>query len=202
MSKADVTEIYGEWMKLVELGQEGWLSAMPGGSPVDPASIPDLASSLSGTPGFDHMFGFDKKVAKLVDAAAELAAAAAELQSLTMSNWMDAYQQFATAGLSAPRTIKEALDGWFEFANESAIELQHTERFLKAQRRHVLALTEFRSAYRAIIEVYQTYTDQPSRTEVDDLSRVVHELKRELRALKREHRRSEAKPELVQERAA
>jgi len=73
-------------------------------------------------------------------------------------------------------------------ANETLTQTHRTPEFLEAQRRLTRSSTECRLAEREIMEAYCEMHHIPTRTEVDDLSRAVYELRRELRALRREAR--------------
>ena len=63
-----------------------------------------------------------------------------------------------------------------------------TPEFLDAQRRLTRSSTECRLAEREIMEAYCEMHHIPTRTEVDELARAVYELRRELRAMKRDAR--------------
>jgi hypothetical protein len=77
---------------------------------------------------------------------------------------------------------------WVETANEVLLETQRSEAFLSTQRDLVTASTDLRLAQQELAEFYSEMFGYPTRTELDDVHRTVTELRRELRAFKRESR--------------
>ncbi len=82
--------------------------------------------------------------------------------------------------------VKAALDGWLKAANEELLETQRTPAFMDAQRRMLRASMEIKARQRDIAESWSEVYQIPTRSEVDDLTKIVHELRRELRKVKRE----------------
>jgi polyhydroxyalkanoate synthase subunit PhaE len=85
---------------------------------------------------------------------------------------------------------REMLALWVETANTTLLETQRTERYLEGQRALLKASTDLRLAQRALAEYYSEMFGYPTRAELDDVHRSVTELRRELRALKRERERA------------
>ena len=81
---------------------------------------------------------------------------------------------------------------WVETANTALLETQRSESFLKSQREMLKASTDLRLAQRELAEFYSETYGYPTRAELDDVHRTVTELRRELRALKRERRGAQA----------
>ena len=77
---------------------------------------------------------------------------------------------------------------WVETANTTLLETQRSEAFLKTQRETLKASTDLRLAQRELAEYYSEMFGYPTRAELDDVHKTVTELRRELRALKRERR--------------
>jgi hypothetical protein len=69
---------------------------------------------------------------------------------------------------------------------------QRSESFLKSQREMLKSSTDLRLAQRELAEFYSETYGYPTRAELDDVHRTVTELRRELRALKRERREAQA----------
>ena len=70
------------------------------------------------------------------------------------------------------------LDRWLVIANDELIRTQRTDEFLKAQRELLAAGVTYRLKERELVEVWCETHSIPTRTEVDDLHRTVHELRR------------------------
>lgn len=153
-------------------------------------------------PYFDSVFGVDRKFGTFVEAGNNLLSANTEYQWLIGKTWLEAWQGYAStyggagdgmnarsnSGSEPPKaaSMHEMVDQWFSYANDALLQCQRTQEFLDAQKNVVKALTEFRTRHRDMVEVFQEQNHTPTRTEVDDLSRSVYELKRELRVLKKE----------------
>jgi hypothetical protein len=103
--------------------------------------------------------------------------------------WNQALQRFTKAlndNKGAPiESGRAMLDLWLGTANKALVEMHRSAEFLEAQRRVTRASTEYRLAEREIAEAFCEMHHIPTRTEVDEVQRVVTELRRELRAMKR-----------------
>ena len=64
--------------------------------------------------------------------------------------------------------------------------MHRSAEFLEAQHKVTRSSTEYRLAEREIAEAFCEMHHIPTRTEMDEVQRVVTELRRELRALKRD----------------
>ena len=84
---------------------------------------------------------------------------------------------------------------WVETANEVLLETQRSDAFLKTQRDLLKASTDLRLAQQELAEFYSEMFGYPTRTELDDVHKTVTELRRELRAFKRESRAPRPAPE-------
>lgn len=82
-------------------------------------------------------------------------------------------------------TGRQMLDLWLATANKSLVEMHRSDAFLDAQRSMTRSSTEYRLAEREIAEAFCEMHHIPTRTEMDEVQRVVTELRRELRAMKR-----------------
>jgi hypothetical protein len=109
-----------------------------------------------------------------------------------MQAWSDAYGEFcsdlnaaATKGepVHADRKLFERL---ITVINRKMQEVQRSDDFLASQRNLLEAFLLSRAREREMIEIVANAFDLPTRTEMDDAHRSVHDLKREVRALRRE----------------
>ena len=80
--------------------------------------------------------------------------------------------------------VKEALDAWLKVANAELLETQRSPEFMDAQRRLMRAGVEIKARQRETSETWCDNWQMPTRTEVDDMAKIVHELRREVRKLK------------------
>ena len=111
------------------------------------------------------------------------------MASVVKSAWARAYETFtkdhALEDLQRGDT-DEALRTWLDLANKELLDTQRSEEFLDAQRQLTVATTKLRARQSAMAEKWSRVYQMPTRTEVDDLTKIVHELRREVRSLKRE----------------
>src|SRR3712207_4670440 len=119
-----------------------------------------------------------------------------EHNKVMLEAWMKAAGAFArTLNERAEKgetleSWREVLALWVETANLVLLETQRSEAFLKTQRDVLKASTDLRLAQQEVAEYYSEMFGYPTRAELDDVHKVVTELRRELRAIKRQTRAS------------
>jgi poly[(R)-3-hydroxyalkanoate] polymerase subunit PhaE len=124
-----------------------------------------------------------------------------EHNTVMLEAWMKAVGDFAkTLNERAERgetleCSREVTALWVETANEILLEAQRSDAFLKTQRDLLKASTDLRLAQQELAEFYSEMFGYPTRTELDDVHKTVTELRRELRAFKRESRAPHPAPE-------
>jgi hypothetical protein len=103
--------------------------------------------------------------------------------------WNRAYERFMKAigekGGAPIKSGRALLDLWLATANTALVEMHRSKDFLDAQRRMTRSSTDYRLAEQEIAEAFCEIHHIPTRTEMDEMQRSVTELKRELRALRR-----------------
>jgi len=147
-------------------------------------------------PSYATLWTLDRRILRAQKLRTEWARDLASWQLIMQGAWNEALQRFVGAvhggGGEPIRTWRELADLWIGIANETLTETHRTPEFLEAQRRLTRSSTECRLAEREIMEAYCEMHHIPTRTEVDELARSVYELRRELRASKRESREASA----------
>ena len=108
---------------------------------------------------------------------------------VVQSAWNKAFERFM-ATINDPqappiKSGREMLDTWLGLANTALVEMHRSKEFLDAQRRMTRSSTDYRLAEQEIAEAFCEIHHIPTRTEMDEMQRSVTELKRELRALRR-----------------
>ncbi len=185
--------------------------AMQGSAPADPlaaemlAKIFDPKAWFSGTndldealqkmgegPRLSDLWNVERKFLSVFNAWVALRRRTLENNTVTLDAWTRAAGAFAKE-LNRRAEKAEKLDSWREMlalwvetANTTLLETQRSEAFLKAQRESLKASTDLRLAQRELAEYYSEMFGYPTRAELDDVHKTVTELRRELRALKRE----------------
>lgn len=115
--------------------------------------------------------------------------AGAEYRLITAKAWTTAFERFAKEVGTDPGQLsagpRALTDRWLAIANAELMATQRTDEFLAAQRKLLRAGVEYRIRERAMIEVWCETHSIPTRTEVDDLHKTVHLMRREMRELRK-----------------
>lgn len=150
------------------------------------ASVQKLAEG----PEFADIGLFEKHVLQSTSEWLAMREADANYRQITGAAWARAFQtynaEFAGDWSQLAGDPRKALDRWLEIANDELIRTQRRKDFLEASRKLFRASLEYRLKQRELTEIWCENHSIPTRTEVDDLHRTVTELRRELRALKRQ----------------
>lgn len=115
--------------------------------------------------------------------------AAVDFSTIMQEAWGRAFERYSedhTLEELQSGEVKEALDDWLKVANAELLETQHRPDFMDAQKRLMRASVEIRARQRDVAEAWSEAYQMPTRTEVDDMAKIVHELRREMRKMKRE----------------
>lgn len=103
--------------------------------------------------------------------------------------WLRAYQHFSDEFMDQMQSenigSEETLKRWLSIADEEMIKTLRSDEFLAAQRQLFSTGTAYKLKYREFAEMWCENHTIPTRSEVDDLHKVIYELRREVRALKR-----------------
>ena len=138
-------------------------------------------------PEFADIGTIERQVLKATREWMALREASAAYRGVTSAAWSRAFEAFSKEAAKKPALLPQGfraiLDRWLVIANEELIRTQRTEVFLKAQRELLSAGVAYRLKERDLVEVWCETHSIPTRTEVDDLHRTVHELRRQVRDL-------------------
>jgi len=154
---------------------------------------------LGGLPQFAFPM-MDRKIIALMSGWLLLFQRHSEYNIKIMQAWSDAYAELCTELQNAAaegepvHAGRELLDRMITVFNRKIQIVQRSEDFLASQRKLLDAFLSSRTRERELMEIAANFFDLPTRTEMDDAHRSVHDLKREVRALRREldHQKSEA----------
>lgn len=145
-------------------------------------------------PQLADLWQTEKRFAALFSAFAALRRAQGAHQAVMLDAWTRAAGSFAReANARAGRgesyaSGRDMMQHWVETANGVLIEVQRSEAFLASQRAVLKAATELRLAQQDVAGFMADLYGQPTRAELDDVHRSLTELRREVRALKKERR--------------
>lgn len=143
-------------------------------------------------PSFATLWDADRKSMRSYGAWLEMRNASAAHRGLLDKSWQEAHRRFLVEMAKAEAdggplidSWRKGLDHWLAIANQCLLETQRTDEFLQTQKRLLRSAMDYRLSLRELAEEFCAIHQIPGRGELDDLSRTVHELRRELRALKR-----------------
>ena len=151
----------------------------------------DLAlEQLTEGPTYATLWDLDRKIANAQKLWAQRAKDIAAYYRVVQEAWERVPLRFtkelgdpAGAPLKSGRAL---IDLWVAVANDTLLEMHRSEKFLDAQQRMTRSATAYRLQERELAEAFCAMHHIPTRTEVDEVQRMVWELRRELRALRRE----------------
>jgi polyhydroxyalkanoate synthase subunit PhaE len=171
----------------------GWFSATN--------EVDQTLQRMAEGPRLADLWNVERKFIAVFNAWVAMRRHSLEHNKVMLEAWMKAAGAFAKA-LNERAERGEALESsrevialWVETANEVLLEAQWSDAFLKTQRDLLKASTDLRLAQQELAEFYSEMFGYPTRTELDDVHKTVTELRRELRAFKRESRAPRATAE-------
>ena len=154
-----------------------------------PEQLRVMLEQIARGPQFADLALPQQKMAEAWRETVDYQEAASDMSRVMQSAWAKAYESYsATHSLEDLQSgnVNDALDAWLKAANASLLEAQGSSEFLDAQKRMLRASTEIRARQKDMAEQWSEAWQIPTRGEVDDLTLIVHQLRRELRETKRE----------------
>jgi polyhydroxyalkanoate synthase subunit PhaE len=157
-------------------------------------NMDEALQRLAEGPRLADLWDVERKFLGVFNAWVALRRRSLEHNTVMLEAWMRAAGAFAkrlnemadaSQSIESPRKL---LTLWVETANDVMLETQRSEPFLNTQREILTASTELRLAQQEVAAFYSEMFGYPTRTELDDVHKTVTELRRELRALKRQMR--------------
>lgn len=144
---------------------------------------------LTEGPTYATLWDLDRKMLNVQKLWMERARDVEQYWEVVQGAWQRATERFMKA-LNDPKAEpiksgRQMIDLWLATANKALLDMHRSEEFLEAQRRMTRSSTEYRLAEREIAEAFCEMHHIPTRTEMDEVQRVVTELRREVRALKK-----------------
>jgi hypothetical protein len=165
---------------------------------VDPRSwiggtgeLDDVLGRMAEGPRLADLWEAERRYAGVLQAWMRVRRRSLEHNAVVLQAWLQAGRLFteqlaANNGSDTKLDAKAALALWIETTNRQLLETQRSEPFLKSQAALIRATTELRMAQQELVEHFGKQYGFPTRTEMDDVHRTVTELRRELRAMRRE----------------
>ena len=217
-------EQYTHWMKAAE----NWVSASAGqqkagdkGGEQDYASqaltyllnpttfmrsgfemMDSVFRKLVNGPEFADIGMLEKKMMKSSQDWQAFRDASHRFQEVISAAWMRAYQHFSDEFFDRMQdenvSTEESLQRWLKIADEELVATLRSPEFLAAQKDLFATGTAYKLKYREFAEMWCEAHTIPTRSEVDDMHKLIYELRREVRALKRKiESGNKAKPKVA-----
>ena len=145
-------------------------------------------------PKFADIGQLESKFAALFKSWTDLRTRALEQSTIRLAAYAKAAQEFTgklrEVAKDKPLETRAQLVGlWVDVANRHLLEAQRSPEYLENQRELLRASTSFKRAQIELSDYYGEAFGIPTRGEIDDLTRMVADLKREVRADRRRRRR-------------
>ncbi len=154
-----------------------------------PAQLRVILQSIADGPKFADLATPQHEAAGTWRETLDYSQAAADMGKVMQEAWVRTYGRFnenySIEDLKSSEP-SDALNAWLEAANHELLETQRSLEFMDAQKRMIRASTEIKARQKDLAEAWSEMYQMPTRTEVEDLTKTVHELRRELRKVKRE----------------
>jgi len=82
-------------------------------------------------------------------------------------------------------SVRELSTLWYRTADATLIDTFNSLEFIEIQNEMSSAIMDFKTAQREVLEITLSAFDMPTRSEIDDAYKIIHDLKKEVRQLKR-----------------
>jgi class III poly(R)-hydroxyalkanoic acid synthase PhaE subunit len=153
-----------------------------------------LAGRLLDAPAIGLSREFTEKVAQTFKSFQEYQRASARYQTVVASIWSDTLQSFATKlgkkmqEGDGVETLRDLSKLWTKVADKTFIRAFRTDDYIEAQNDYLEASLQLRQDQRTLAEEVQRALDQPTRSELDEVYKLLNRLRRENKDLKKQLR--------------
>jgi len=154
-----------------------------------PEQLRVILKSIAEGPKFADLSTPQHEAAETWRETLDYSQAAGDMGKVMQNAWVRTYGKFnENHSLDDLKSAnpEAAMNVWLEAANHELLETQRSSEFMDAQKRMIRASTEIKARQKDTAEAWSEMYQMPTRTEMDDLTKTVHELRRELRKVKRE----------------
>jgi polyhydroxyalkanoate synthase subunit PhaE len=151
----------------------------------------DAIEKLAQGPRLADVWDIDRKLMSAFVAWSRMRQKLVAYSAVASKPWMRAFERYYET--SSGRESKQEAKGWrnnfaawSSLANEELIHNQRSEEYLAAQRELLQAGIEFRKSQTELSETVSALFALPTQRDIDEITRQLTELRREVRALARE----------------
>lgn len=153
--------------------------------------VSDLLRRVTEGPSFADVGAPEKLMARVMEQWLAVQKSTQEYEFILAGNWAETNTRYAEQMAERYRTgkgeldPKEALKVWLDISNQVLLGTQRSEKFLAAQRQLLRDGLDFILVEREFIENLAKPIGLPTRSEIDEVHRNVHELKKQVKALQK-----------------
>jgi len=147
---------------------------------------------LATSPNLGMTREFNARLLEGFDAFTAANLAMAEYQAVVTEIWEAAFKQFSEDMAQLVEdgkkieNVRNLVKFWTRSAENVFLEAFRTERYTLAQGKLLNANMQYRICQRRIVEKYLEAFDMPTRSEVDEAHKRIYELRKEVKALKKQ----------------
>ena len=147
---------------------------------------------LASSPNLGMTREFNARLLEGFDAFTSANLAMAEYQAVLSEVWEAAFKQFGEDMAQLVEqggkieNVRDLVTFWTRSAENVFLEAFRTERYTLAQGKLLNASMQYRISQRRILEEYLEAFDMPTRSEMDEAHKRIYELRREVKALKKQ----------------
>ncbi|PCH97417.1 MAG: hypothetical protein COB84_03755 [Rhodobacteraceae bacterium] len=153
-----------------------------------PEQLKSVLQSIANAPQFADLVFPQADMATMWQETLDFQNATSEFAEQMHVAWLNSYTEysksFSLEDLQSGK-VKEALDSWLKIANKELLDMQSSQEFMDAQKKLMGTATRLRKRQSEAAQTWAEAYQMPTRVEIDDLTKTVSELKREVRELKR-----------------
>jgi hypothetical protein len=153
------------------------------------SELSDAIERLAQGPKLADVWDIDRKMAATFAAWMRMRQRLTEYNANAAKPWIKAMERYratpADKEARADQGWRDQFAAWAAMANEEMIRNQRSQEFLQVQRELLQAGIEFRKSQTDLSETVSGVFGVPTQSDLDELSRQLTELRREVRALER-----------------
>jgi len=153
-----------------------------------PEQLKTILQGIANAPQFADLVMPQGDMATAWAETVEFQEATAGFAKIMHEAWLRSYTEYSKAfsleDLKSGK-VKQALDAWLKIANKELLDTQASQDFMDAQKKLMSTATRLKKRQAEAAQKWAETYQMPTRSEIDDLTQIVTDLRRELRDLKR-----------------
>ncbi len=192
------------WMQLMQRAPGHMGSAMAGNGSAELIQLTQLFGNvydqtlgqLRLSPSIGFTRELEEKIAKALEAWKEAQQANYDYQLLLADAWSNIYREVMETMITRAEqgkpieSIRDLMRLWTESADKSFDKIFRTDAYAEVQGRFVAAAMNYRVREQAVMDDVMKAMNLPNRSEVDEAHRNIYELRKEVKALKKQLKQS------------